>query len=1703
MVPLDIELLSRAAPVNVAEYLREQITTLSEAPVAQSLLHLVALEAVPPDVVRIWLSITKDAHSLSAALQQNSSNLARTSAIQRFGAWFRSKHWRAAWEALGGAPGIAQLFAQLSVSQVNKFTRILGRSVRGKAGQAKTEKRDVVTQLLLLLVPQLETGNDTSPTQHLKAADADNRELAHLYSALLPACTSQMVHKVLFGPQMVMTLSGDQRHLLREHLNVFVQDAAPTLPSKSRWPDQEKHLPALILAVMHNAQVDDPAKLVCFLTDAFESIFSKESARISSPTPVASLCQKLVQRRGLEPSLRMHMFQVILRILSKHTERVGPFAARLHKQALRSWSRAADMFEHILLELFHVSPSHQRQHLFCKLYKHVPPRQRWALLKLMVCPDQHASTNDLDEEQVVQQLLSCRHHLISLRVGVLLALPTPQALRLMGHLAARRLRDRVITVGRADSILGFTTAHGYLNFDMVRFELQRDLVTQERISVATAAVQDVRARVSRSSDAGVREDLARSGLHWAICSRSIELYTSTIVWMRRFVRDVTVARSLFSEGSLHKREAIQLLSGIPEVLDQHVTAVHIRDRIHDANNAIWEWFETVRKSLLEPSFSVQNTAGARLLVRPVVVERMRRIDQLQTHLGLDTNAISELVWDETVDLLIRIEKACMEPDYRRLAMYHIAGPLGTELEPSFFATDALRIRSMAGLSFVEKLFVARDALWKQHRISLNPAVARLPRGIPQGLPLHVAPSIWNLDYILARTPNCFLLNKAREVVFADSHIALQPVAQDDATRDAVKDCHQDYLFSLLLLTKAHRSKIGKRQTLEQAFVHAVGVLSHNRMTRQEAEAELRDHAFTVLVQCHKVPRFPSLYAPSRFPQLPTTQVDDRNSSIRIEWDPNKLGSPPMFAERQLETTVFDEMLSCSASLNLHDGTLCYYTSEFGGYSFRTTPYVVRARHQVSAADVALAGCRNGDHPKDKIRCIREAQIVWHLMLFDELCVRPKSDTSAITLPFPDKAHVRYPNMVLSRSFVNAMRAKMDDNSAMHHMLKHLGFQIPVSLLREFTQRLTTARREGRLSKGDQLATQFVRCLMASDRPSAALPFVLRAILDNSQDSSWHRVLLSQRFLRQLPAQDTCKAVTHLAAEILQRTASDTKSGISVSTVKMLAQILGQADVIPASVAIETLAKLLDQTDHVDVRFAALSSMLELICSRPSTHDAAAERLVPELDRFVRILAAIDETRPSESEESWKDGVLPSVYESSIMPSSDLGSMKKLPRTFQLVSETMQKSALWAPILMQRVMLPAMKRSIEVHGRWLDTFLQRHSLSVETLALPVPPTKLEMLNTLVTRHAALTPDWIVELYCKMLLFNVRPVAQVKQLRAQLKHTDHNAEKHWLAITEKPETKSIGSPPFLAEFVYGVAESAQDKNAIRQVLLARQYAICKAQEVLEAMLDDMLDSAWIDEQSFDCIMAQLRYENHGQRRTRWARDVAWELCLRPILEKVIAKVDSRRTTAWQRDPERKPRLLPDMFLYRLELLPYPQVGESSLTPDEKLNKCQTFSRAVIEQVTHLVGRATPYQDELERLQGAVTDCPVHLQAAVALALGKLDTGDLTECLCIAMAIELLQTASCTECEIAAIQSMLDEWSRSEVEWIRVQLDGLVGARSGRTIKDAKLERALRQSEVGVDQADSDRDDRSDLGGSLDSWRPLSGASNVGVQYVMQNM
>ncbi|GAK67999.1 uncharacterized protein PAN0_031c6229 [Moesziomyces antarcticus] len=1655
-VRLDVQLLSRASSADVVEYLRDQLRLHPEPAVRRSVLHFITIDAVPPTISRIWLETAREPDTLREALHQNHSALLRSQAIRRLASVLRGTHWRATWDALGSTEGIAQLLSRFSVCHIRQATKAIGRNVKGIDAHHKAQKRQAISELLLHLVPSIRSSSYQASTQ--AGSSPEKRDLIKAYADLLPACTPELVHRVLFDAAHGVPLHGPQATLLREHHQVFLDRASQPGSNifESNWADHASHRLEVVYAVVFPAAGQhDFGSVKPFLSLALSSLVkqlptssnSLRRVRQKYAGPLSNLLHRLVACPHWSLHDRRAAFDLILDTLQTHSKDHYTIRNVLWEQAAQLWAESPELFQPVLLRALNMASRSPRYLCFSQVQSSVPSIKRWELLKLIqrsdpVCPI------DLDQDAGLKELLTHRNAK-RWSFGIFQALPPQQALKLLERLAVHLPRDELISMGGTSgySILGVGSEHGYLDFDMARFELDPSVDAQERSKCSNDAIEERKRKIANSSDPDDRETLARQALCWATCSRSYELYTNTVVWMRRFVRDVHVARSIFTAWAIHTKEATSLLSGIPQRPDASLTVDTVRNDIVQANRAIWEWFELVRAAAPEPSFKASDFTGASLIILVVVIERMRRIERLQACLGLDADQISALVWDDTVSLLIRIEEICIDPAFRRLELYDIAGPLAMRANNYARSLPGIHVRTIAGLSFVEKLHAARDALWKSHRISLNPSVASLPRGVPHGLPLHVAPVMWNLDQVLPQAAASPLLRTARSIVFAEPQTAMQPLPDDEETLDAIGGHHEDWAFALLLLLKAEQGKAAKLQLMREAWLHATRKLADSRLSRDEAETWWLTEVFEPAARKKMFPN------PRKFAQCaPALQLPDALAPDAVTWAPNALLVQAPKRSQKAPMTVLDTIIGQDVLGGLQDGSLCRSASASENRSWNRSDALEKRRQAVQALKAGIVGSGPRNQPRETVRSFVEAHAALRLLLLDHNC--PDGDT--LELPFPSQNQVRYPQLVLSEAFLKTPESKLGLDQDVRQWLMPVVSIAPPSLLRRLAERALAARADGRLPKTSRLALDLVLCLQAGDRPREALPLVLKIVLENRDDSSWHRILFSKGYLERLCAQDARDAVQGLAREILARTGVPSTQpntdgpSIKVSTVKLLAQAMEGAEYVAPSDAIEILMQLLDRAKHADIRHAALEALLASVCGRPSTSDAASTALRDGLQRLVPILAALDETRPEESALPWAEGALPHICEGPATARKDVVGMRQLPRTWELVMNALSTYKAWAAVLMQTVVVPAIEQSIELHRRWLDRFLREHDASIESVALPVPPVKVQILKRLVREHAYLTPDWMVQLYCDYLRALVSPTAKVREINRALKERQDNAARHWLAAYETPAVSSsshdwqLGSLPFLSPFVKSLVEGApEDVDVVEMVRSHAESIDAASRAVLEAM-EIVLEVKRVDLAALRYLLQALAPPPRKSARIAVAQMRAWTRCVRPILAEMVERIDALRTPAWQRNPERRPARLPSTLEYRLWLLPYPSCDEAE-GATKLAQQCREFGQALGEHIEMLVAQAVPCHEEMERLHQAAMGCPAKQRGLIATAVGVWHGEELPDATsrmlvrshCIDLAAKLVFAAELpgeSEAWLGELKSMVEGWARSEVEWIR---------------------------------------------------------------------
>ena len=130
---MDTSTLRHMDPHELALHLRHVCEEQSARSLSTQLLEAIELEVLPPTVFNVFLTSVKSPSPLKDALWQRHSKHVRYLAIRKFGKDFEGEDWEDAWQEVGGTEGLLDLFSQLSVLEVKRLCRVIGR-YSGRSG---------------------------------------------------------------------------------------------------------------------------------------------------------------------------------------------------------------------------------------------------------------------------------------------------------------------------------------------------------------------------------------------------------------------------------------------------------------------------------------------------------------------------------------------------------------------------------------------------------------------------------------------------------------------------------------------------------------------------------------------------------------------------------------------------------------------------------------------------------------------------------------------------------------------------------------------------------------------------------------------------------------------------------------------------------------------------------------------------------------------------------------------------------------------------------------------------------------------------------------------------------------------------------------------------------------------------------------------------------------------------------------------------------------------------------------------------------------------------------------------------------------------------------------------------------------------------------------------------------------------------------
>lgn len=1601
------QMLRNSHPRYAGPYLRnlaseKQVDTHT---ISHEILQAITVESLPPRVYVLWLRACPDETAITLGLRQTESVVVRSAAIVAFRRWFHSRRYEEIWSAMGGSEGIAALLAIFSVNHVKMFCKQVAKCSTSLT--CREGRQELTTELCQLLTSRFLTGSADD------TRNPDRRPLLEVYATSVYGCTPafqdswirdeslpELDHNKIFETNTPWFQQKCLRKAAAGDDDVWTYYALITsVPAKASQEDSTvfestafaaKFIEALI---KHDVRFTKTKRKV---ETVMEIVFQQTARRKTSTSftrIIAGLMsQYAVQTSGPRRHLKESQDEPMIDANSQSPKRSDAtldfsYSKQLHDMA-RMWVRDPDTLEPLLSSLLRPSGN---MDIFAVIdvLKVVKPHSRYRLLKWLLI-----SKYEIDIENDDQ--------LFSIKSTISLTL-----FRILPTAVARDLFQRFVSMGHPGIPRpGPDTPNTEL--DLLTVSLHDEDTLRQR--EAAEKISFYRRKAETSRNAWERLGQVKNSVIMAVASRSLDLLSETLIWARRFIRDPVVTEFYWTIGPgpstiLRRDDTIELLSGIPHYPNKDTSLDLLATELRKGNDIALLLLETATMAQREPSFYVNHWTQVEHIFADIVQCRIKRADRLQRLLGLSDEQLFTVVWESILEALLKAEKLGLDERNQALQFNDIGGPLavwGVDIT----AQDP----SPATLRFINELAIRRDALWRDHRPRVHASVTTLQAPWPQGLPVQALLPI-NIQGEVPAGALPYLKQRAHNVIFVPREYAQRNIPEDDETRAAIGCFVEDYTEAL----KIHISWCGeeeKQRYTEAAWAHATTSLSEDRLSPVESRSYW-GHVFSEA----GAPR--SVFESIEFPQRPTPKLpENTNQEQPEEWNPD-LWSPVTIPERELHPTCLDCM------------TYPVYGKQLSS-EFSVPKPVVDSISVPQFWDLSRFGSLISPD-------VEEALIAAVLLVIDS---RSDSKSRILSTVFPEEGQeVRFPSLFLDSDFLERQQSSVDG------IPRRLLVNTPPALLEQLVSSLM-AQLCVQTDPSPALikrAFTMLKQLAWSDKPQLAIKHIVRSIIDLPDQSSWHRVMLHPGVLKRLTADESKALVSELGNAISengkqrmklqemaqqavtqgssnepQQTAKSTRSRfVKVTTVKMLAQLMGDGEYVDEMFSVRVLAQLFDETSHIDIRAAAVDSLTSILSW---TKDANVEEAgIKFLETSVVRLAAELSERSPMTEQRWQE-----CEENCELPDDDSEVPIRACLIRYLNSKRQDHSK--TRELVNRLYLPFVHKSSENKSRWIRLFLRANNVPDLIPRLPQMFGSCGLLLELLKSYPAHMPAHLFQHLHELILFlmDLPKAFQNFRARLQIANPPPAGRNTWINDTSAPLVFNSCVEPCKEE------SFAKAEDALSNDLIMSTQVQALAREMMEKVL------AAYDEKSAYWSSFVGVYNPPLRQRTEVRRN--WQQYCRPIVEYTIERIDSMRTPEWQRDPHRRPRRLPDTFPLRLWLLTYPSMPwEGDLHRDDPP---RAFVNELLDLLNELADSRRPYHSRFEQVVSAAKQCYEQEWAYLAWQMGKLDEEQLQreltteELLRVELADTLLQRARgpVKANVLLGLRAMLRQWRECLDEDVR---------------------------------------------------------------------
>lgn len=1462
--------------------------------ITKELLEAVRRGSVAPTAFAPWLALSKSPDVIQSALKQKFSVQIRGYAIKQLYKALSCSSWKQNWNSLGGTHGLLDIFSDLSVLEVRQACRLIGRC---GWGDGLEEKRIKVTELFEGLHP------DVFPDAKYKTKD--QRPLAKFYQHLIPSCTESIVDMYLDGEFHGNWPSLRKKKLLRYHPTVMRREQLRALDINSSVKVDTEKLGGL---VNHwPSTVGNEAGLSAsmeFSLIVLRKLVESGSPNLDDDFFVNQLARPLIRRairKRLSWSKVQEIFDLIMQYLEKH-----PYAGKemtilegdLPQLLAASWSRKPELFEETLLKMYsnpeYIMAGKSQLADWESFLGGVRRERRYALLRLCI---KASAGRDIDDDHDLKSIKG------ALTNNLVENLSAKGMLNLFTRLRAVRGDEGLVKTWNESSILHPPSDFGGSGGDPDLWNVFLHCRVGDWDTAETLAAPYMEARKKKAASASQAEQrafYAQCVISCATASDSLSNYGQVIDWGKRFKRDRLVCLELFPHR--YPKEAIKLLSGLPEYLGNDLNLVFMKHRVTEANGILKRLFDTACEALREPSFYVHDWSGVMSLFQSVVQTRLDMSTKLRKLLKANDEEMYSILWEDTIATIIAIETKANEKRYERLGTNNLEGLLGLNRQ----AVLQFKAREAPNYMFMDNLAKQREELWRKLRLDSDPPRVSLPSIFPRGLPIQYLIAASHIDIHYLETYAPYVVSRAKCVLFPDPKEALDTSSSIEEAGKVFGAYVDSYDFALELYINDSLSHEKKVKRAKNVWDYATGPLSEARMTGEEA---LRFWTNRLPWNIRNLLRL-ERDSPS-WPLIP----EATKSGEAIKWNPiSASAGRPVYAARKLSATYID----LSLAVRYVGLQKLSYPTGSGNLVQPEVPEKIESSESIWSVE-------------------SEGKVLSALMYLES---SHDPHTRLLSVPFPDSSNVRYPPLVLDEEFVQ--KQELNVFSAIRSIGSSELRVFPPDLLERFAlniwERVAALNEEDAKGLGQELlepALRSILLLSESDKPRLATELAIHTTLERPSESAWHRLILNRNFFRRLPASDARACFEKLSNAVLARMhatreneSSDQKppntTFIKVTTIKLVAELLQQPEFVSEGTSLTVLSKLLSEGSHADVRLRVIKSLFGML---ESCTTELAEKIISVLESIISMTGNLNERKPL-TEHDWAE-----AENTKMPPELSLGATDPSPTLSAMLDHYRNsfENSVRQQQYVDRILLPTFESLKQQTARWTTLFLQKQGAEIDIPLPPVPrnPTYLRTVLSAKTDRVALLPRTILEEYITWVKFNIAPPDAIKQLNKNLRESPE--------LSARPDTAT-----WLR--LYGRRSGVMTSFNVNGFLSHPEIQTRLPEDtgitplfIREQLMSVFTALVWADAPPYSITSTHFLspFLSGENLRKPW-----WKSLGKPIITEMITYINEIRTPEWEQDPQRQPAILPDTFPWQLMLCDFP-IPSPDDSPETTESKCKKFA------------------------------------------------------------------------------------------------------------------------------------------------------------------